>query len=134
MAALNEYYNADFNRLLSTHATWKLQTIGKEEFDVIAKVHLDFNSNTKFLSFYIPQCTNSLEIIKVLLGKIDKAIKISDSTQIQSGLPGEKMMNSSTLRFSGRIFFYSENFINPDEFAEISEQLIKQGLFIHYRD
>jgi len=134
MATLNEYYNADFNRLLSAHAPWKLKSVQDGEFDIIAKVHLDFDSNTKFLSFYIPPCKNSIEVIKALLGKIDEALKISDSAEIQSGLPGEQLMNSKSLIFSGRVFFYSENYINHAEFELLKKQLGSQGLYLHSRD
>ncbi len=134
MATLTEYYNSDFNRILSTHATWKLKTSNGEEFEVIAKIHLDFDSNTKFISYYLPQCNNSLGVIKSLLGKTDEALKISDSTQVQSKLPGEQLMDSTTLRFSGRIFFYSENLVDKKQFEEIKQQLIDQGLYIHLRD
>jgi len=134
MATLTEYYNSDFNRLLSTHATWKLKTVDGNEFEIIAKVHLDFDSNTKFLSFYIPPCSDCIGVIKSLLGKTDVALKISDSTQIQSKLPREQLMDSTTLIFSGRIFFYSENIVDQKQFEEIKQQLVKQELFIHCRD
>ncbi len=134
MATLKEYYNADFNRLLSFHEIWKLQSFQDGEFDIIARVHLDFDLNTKIVSFYIPPCANSIDVIKVLLGQVNKLLIISDSAEIQTGLPGEQLMNSKSLIFSGRIFFYTENYINHDEFEEIKNQLFSQGLFLHYRD
>jgi hypothetical protein len=69
MATLNEYYLKDFSRLLSSHTEWTLQSPTAGNLSVTTKVHLDFDSNTFFLSFFIPKTENEVGVFNLLLIK-----------------------------------------------------------------
>ena len=63
MATLKEYFDKDFSYILSTHQSQKLNsTDGTIDIEVIARVHLDFNSNTKFISFFVPDSDRTFDI------------------------------------------------------------------------
>ncbi len=134
MATLNEYYLKDFSRLLSSHTEWTLQSPTNGNLTVTTKVHLDFDSNTFFLSFFVPKIENEVGVFNLLLTKLDDAIKIKDETIISTKLPGESETNSTDLRFSGRIFFYFDGEVNESEFLKLKMQIQNNGLFVHYRD
>lgn len=134
MATLHEYYLKDFSRLLSTHSDWTLNSTTKGNFVVTAKVHLDFDSNTFFISFYIPQLESEVSVFNLLLSKLNDVIKIKDGLEIKTKMPGENESISADLRFSGRIFFYYEGIVNDAEFVKLQTNVKPQGLFLHYRD
>src|SRR4051794_944381 len=128
MATLHEYYLKDFSRILSSHTEWTLHSPTEGDMSVTAKVHLDFDSNTFFLSFYVPKTKSELNVFNSLLSKLDDAIKIKDATLITTKLPGETESVSTDLRFSGRIFFYYEGVVNETEFSKFQASLKPQGL------
>lgn len=134
MASLHEYYLKDFSRLLSTHVDWILYSPTAGNMKVTAKVHLDFDSNTFFISFFVPKTDSEISVFNLLLSKLDEAIKIKDGVEVKTKLPGETESTSTELRFSGRIFFYYEGIVNEPDFLKFQTNLKAQGLFLHFRD
>ncbi|MBR2649810.1 MAG: toll/interleukin-1 receptor domain-containing protein [Sediminibacterium sp.] len=134
MATLYEYYLKDFSRLLSTHLDWTLNNPDDGNMNVTVKVHLDFDSNIFFLSFFLPRVTNEISIFNFLISKLQDAIKLKDNVLVKTKLPGEMEISSSELKFSGRIFFYYEGNVNKTEFLKLQSGLKTQGLFLHFRD
>ncbi len=135
MATLLEYYQTDFNRIMSAHSIWQMQKNGEiERNEIIAKVHLDFDSNTKYLSFYIPKVSNEFNVIKSIVSRFKEALMILDSTLIESKSPGEKKISSNALIFSGRIFIYINSSIDEEKFKLLEKEYHSKGIFLHIRD
>jgi len=135
MATLNEYYQKDFSRLLSIHKEWMLYPPGEPQIAVTAKIHFDFDSNTFFISYYLPgPVADPIRILKNLLHRNEEAIKYTKEVSINSGLPGETSMSSLNLVFSGRIFFYYEGNLDANAFEKLQAELTPLGLHAHYRD
>lgn len=132
MATLREYFDTDFTYILNAGNTITLAN-ADGKIEVTARVHLDFNANVKFLSFYIPATDKPFEAVIALINNLDNALSISDILEIQTGLPGEKLRDSKNLRFSGMIFFYSETSISENQIAGVQEEIQKKGLVIQYR-
>jgi len=132
MATLKEFFDTDFQKVLNTADTL---TISNATFkiDIRTRVHIDFDSNTKYLSFFIPKCTNSFQVLIGLINNLDKALAIVDNVEVQSGLSGEKLINSKDLYFSGKIFVYSESEIENDQLESIQNKVKQRGLYIQYR-
>ena len=105
----------------------------KEKLSIQTRVHLDFDSNVKFISCYIPSCRSPIGICAALLTNLDKILAISTDTIVQTRLPGETEIESQRLIFSGRVFFYSEKEIPKEKFSDLQKQALKNGLHIHYR-
>ncbi len=133
MATLFEYFSKDFNRILSTKAEWNTQS-PDGEFQIIARIHQDFDSCTKFISFYIPEVKNIIKIIKSILLKIDDALKIDSGIDIRTKLPGEESMVLSELSFSGRIFIYADNIVDKNEFKQLKDSIFSRNIKIQLRD
>ncbi len=101
MATLKEYFDKDFSYILSTHQSQKLNsTDGKIDIEVIARVHLDFNSNTKFISFFVPDSDRTFDICISLIKNPQWALKVSNGVLVKSGFVGEYLSSSSELKFS----------------------------------
>jgi hypothetical protein len=132
MATLREYFDTDFSNVLNLAKDIK---IGDSTFEkkVIAKVHFDFDSNSKFLSFYIFSTKFHAKVCKGILLNINKFLEIGNAVSISTNLPGEKPMESKNLNFSGRVFLYSEDPITEENFNVLKSEYAKKNLSIQYR-
>ena len=54
MASLYEYFAKDGAQNLTTHKSCPLTKDGTTLGEVIARLHLDFDANAKYISFFIP--------------------------------------------------------------------------------
>ncbi len=132
MATLREYYDTDNQKVISISGSLIITTSGSN-IEVLTKVHLDFDSNTIYVSFFIPEANDSFIILVGLINNLDKALAIGRRVEIQSGLPGEKPVNSKDLTFSGKIFAYSVMEIPENEIQAFQNEVRSQNLYIQYR-
>lgn len=132
MATLKDYFDTDFTHVLNASRTFQFQS--KEGLsEVNTRIHFDFDSNTKYLSCYIQAHSDPLGVFIGLLNNLDKVLEFANGVEIQSGLPGEEMMSSKALKFSGRIFIYSETTILDTDFNNLSAEALPNGIHLHYR-
>jgi len=143
MATLKEYFDTDFSDVLCMRRSLKIEAIEPKDIswpEIEYQVHFDFESCTKYISFYIPNCHDMLFACKGALDSIGKCltahgggdIKLPRASkalgqQLQIGrdnddivviihrYPGEVEQNAADLRFSGRVFFYLEGSLNSDQ-------------------
>ncbi len=128
-----EYFDSDFNRILSSRQTQKLKCAATgDEVEVIARVELDFDANTKFISYYIPQTSSLFDVCKALLSNSEAALSISESCYIEQEFCGERIA-SSELRFSGRIFIYSEGELTGEQKEVLRMGAKEVGLAVQFR-
>lgn len=132
MATLRDYFDTDFSRVLNVVNTLKMSN-DTDEIDILTRIHQDFDSNTKYLSFFIPKNPYSLQAIVKLIDNLDQALAIDDGVEVQAGLPGEKLINSKDLNFSGKIFFYCETEIENEQLEKLQAEIKPKGLYIQYR-
>jgi hypothetical protein len=132
MATLREYFDTDFSKVLNIAKEIK---IGDSNFEqkIIAKVHFDFNSNSKFLSIYISPTEFHAKVCKRILLNIKKILEIGDSVSVSTNFPGEKLMDSKNLNFSGRVFLYSDDPISEKNLDVLEGEYKKKNLSMQYR-
>jgi len=118
--------------VLNIGNSFKLRGPNFEE-EIFFKVFMDFNSNTKYLSLYMPSNSSYLNICKSVLQNLDRLLAIGDSMEIRASLPGEQPISSKNLIFSGRVFIYSENKASKSEIDELEQFAKYQKLYIQYR-
>jgi hypothetical protein len=132
MATLREYFDTDFTRMLNAAEPLTVEG-GTTRLEVFPRVHLDFDSNTKFVSCFIPDTPDPLSVVVALLKSLDRVLAIADGVEVQTALPGENKMHSRDLRFSGRFFVYTERAIPEETLAELSDQARKNGIYLQFR-
>jgi hypothetical protein len=132
MATLKEYFDTDFQTTLNTGGGLAFSN-EETKIEIQVRVHLDFNSNTKYISCYIPHDEKSFQIIEGVVNSVNTILAIDKNLEIESGLPGEVLFNNKDLRFSGRIFIYSESNIDFNLFNKLKEEVKLNGLFIQHR-
>ncbi len=132
MATLKEYFDTDFQRVLGLLRPLTFST-PDGNIDIIAGVHLDFDSNSKFISCYIPVMKNPIAMCVAVLQNLNIILEISKAVEIKSGHKGEKPMADKDLQFSGRVFFYSEVDIEDLNIEKLQDEAKVNGLHIIFR-
>lgn len=140
MPILKDYFETDFRQYPTAGRELVIPGVDHEAKPIEAKVtvraHFEFDSGTKFNSFYVPTCFDSFGLMRVLL---EEKFRLSAENfgglfpVAQIGFPGEEARHSKDLRFSGRIYFYSENEPSPDELAALKGDAAQRGLFVQFR-
>lgn len=140
MPTLKDYFETDFRQYPTASRNLVIPGADHEakpiEAKVIVRAHFEFDSGTKFNSFYVPTCFNPLGLMRVLL---EEKFRLSAENfgglfpVAQIGFPGEEARHSKDLKFSSRIYFYSENELSSDELAALKEAAASNGLFVQFR-
>jgi len=132
MATLKEYFDTDFTHVLTLTNTFRFEGPA-DAGEVVGRVHLDFNSNTKYISAYIPATENPSGVAAGLLRSLDKVLAIADGAEVHSHFLGEAPMKSTDLAFAGRVFIYSEGEIELDRLLALTSQTKPNGIHLQYR-
>lgn len=109
MASLHEYFIKDGSQNLTTHQVWPLENAqGHKLGELVARLHLDFEANAKFISFFIPELRDVVCPEAMALNKVPEILKWPETqTQLQMGIGAERK-DAKELRFTGQIYLYSE--------------------------
>lgn len=109
MASLHEYFVKDGTRNFTTCETWRLSSgQGEPLGELTARLHLDFDANAKYISFFIPEMP-AVECPEALaLNKVPEVLKWPETkTEIHVGL-GREMKDARELVFTSQVYLYSE--------------------------
>ena len=131
MATLREYFNTDFPAVLNAASTLRLtlNTAGASvDYEVPARVHYDFDSGTKYVSYFVSSGPQSAALCEGLLMNPHWIFDAVKGLSVTTGFPGEQQISASDLKFSGRIFIYTEDLL-PEETAQKIMEMAKQGGF-----
>jgi len=135
MATLTEYYEADFSRVLNVAND--IQIRGNDlEAEVRPRLHMDHDANAMWVSCLVPARGDAGRVCWALLKGIDKVLEWKDGVQVLSGHPGadqDEMLDSTTLRFTGRVYFYCEGEIPKEQRLEVTTAAADSGLFPIFR-
>jgi len=132
MATLKQYFDTDFNRILSVNQPFVYKS-SEESVEVICRIHLDFDSNTFYISYYVPKFNRIKDLCLSLINDLGWAERILKETLVQRGSLGDDIINSTDLNFSGRVFVYSEAEIHSAEYQEVKVKAEKMGRFLNFR-
>lgn len=120
VSTLREYFDTDFPYCLSTSQSWPAKAAGAD-IKIISRVHLDFDAGVTFISYYIPPSVVPKDLSVLLLGKVEDALSnILQSVEVQMGYEGEQRLVSTELKFSGRVFIYTESPVLSEDLLDIS--------------
>ena len=123
MATLKDYFALDANTMCLS----KTYTVGDanslETYSFEARLHLNFEANALYVSYYFEKTTFLNCPALFGLSKLDEVLKFREDTYMEAGMLGEKKMKSSNMVFTGRIFIYDENV----ETAMYDDEVLKQA-------
>ena len=133
MATLRQYFDTDF-KLLAAHSEWPVRS-GKEQIQVVARAHYDFNAGVKFVSFYVPAVPNTLQVLAELLKKVPTLFSnLEGAVEVHIGWSGSaEKEQAKDLKFSGRVFIYSEVDLEPSESRNLDEIAASSSMSVRLR-
>lgn len=132
MATLKQYFDTDFNDLLSCQKSVSITKNGAST-EIILKLHMDFNAGTKFVSCYLPVLPDISDACQAVLNNVNFALSMSDSVTVKTSFPGEDRFINSELLFSGRLFIYSESELSDAEKQELKARAERHGIALKFR-
>jgi len=127
MTTLREYFETDFPGVACQLTTLNLTMANDARYAVPARIHCDFVSGTKFLSFFIPSCPDTYSLCAELVA-IPQWVIGTAKTEMRLGFAGENMLSSAELRFSGRIFLYLEDLLPTDQSGKLEQMAKERGV------
>src|ERR1700733_3645958 len=136
MATLRECFDTDFPSVLNAASTLSLainQGGSATTFEVRGRVHYDFDSGTKYVSCFIaagPEAYSLCEGVAMNSQWLFDSVK---GVVVHAGYPGERTLNAADLKFSGRVFLYTEDLFSPEQVARLEKLAKDQGLDIVFR-
>src|ERR1700737_464390 len=133
MATLREYFDTDFMLSLNIAKPLTLQSDTIPAIEIQARLHLDFDSNAKFISCFLPAQPVPLAAIIAVLKQLELILDFTKQVAVQSGFVGERARSSSELAFTGQIYFYSESDIPDEDIDRLEKEAYVNGLLVRIR-
>lgn len=137
MATLREYFFTDFDTL-SAHFDFSVRAAdGGPVITVVARVHADFKSYTRYVSYFMPEGLYDPMVAAYLSQHPGSAIKKADSTvSVTSGHAAVygSLTDSSKLPFSGRVFLYVDQIVPDVEKEGLIGAAAGAGIHFEIRD
>lgn len=140
MGTLREYFEHDHSRVMGSHIPWAIRSHdGELEFELVARVSLDLESNAKFWSFYFDQCNDVLNVLNSMFDNPEVQncylTPEGDPVSVEMGHSNyDEMTSSSTLIFTRRIFLYINEVLEPQTRLAIKNLGSERGFFVVTRD
>ena len=133
LTLLDLFERDNFSSLLKSSRDRKLESKDGNKVTIKTQVYLDFQSQTKFLGFYIPSDLKTFEICQSILGIYEDVLRHNSNMLVESKSLGEQPINSSELKFSGRIFIYHEYPLLYQQQIELHQLFKAHGLGVQFR-
>ena len=133
MATLKEYFLNDGQSNLTSHKEWTLQDgNGRPLGTVIARLHLDFEANALFVSFYIPAMDDVACPEAIVLREVSSVLAFRENVVVSMGFPAD-MHNGSDLVFTGQIYLYSERPVSTEDRERLNREATAAGHRLSFR-
>jgi len=135
MATLREYFIKDGAQNLTTHETWELKNkqTGEKYGEIIARLHFDFESHAKYVSFYIPDLAGVELPEAIALNDISRILKSPEErVGIQMGI-GDERKDGKYLIFTGQVYLYSERPVPAEHKSRLMAEAKEVGHHLTFR-
>ena len=135
MATLWEYYQKDRGRTLCINRDVVLSDqSGKSLLSVPTALHVDFESNSLYISFYIPHQSAIKCPSRVLLNSVSDVLEWKNEIFVRGGGQGEEGTSITEMVFTGRIFIYSEDDVNEEDKTYIKQRSKELSQSVKFRE
>lgn len=134
MATVRDYFDTDMKGVPSVEEVRRAHDAGRNlDLQAVAKVHLDFNAHTKYVSFFLLDATDPIEACAALIGHPEWALNVAEALRYQPRLSVESQPHSSDLPFSGRIFIYAELDFSEADLSLLHDRAREVGVVLGVR-
>ncbi|KTD37331.1 toll/interleukin-1 receptor domain-containing protein [Legionella oakridgensis] len=133
MNTLKNYYDNDFQSTLKLSKTF---TSNQNNSQIIGTLHLDFMSNSKFISYYIPD--NKINILdqglQNFLLDTNQILDWSKEFLVSGGLFFEHRRTNEKMIFTNIVYIYSNTTFSDQEKNLYIQNAYNKGLILLIRD
>jgi hypothetical protein len=139
MATLREYFDTDFPavsniaRPLTLTVKNPAAPSGGTPYYVPARAHCDFDTGCKFVSYFIPSGPHSCELCEGLVANPEWLFEAVKGVGVQTGYLSEPMLDAADLKFSGRIFLYTEDLLPENQMEALRQTGKAKGFSVVIR-
>lgn len=134
MASLHEYFKKDGSQNLTTQQSWAINDgHGNRLGEAIARLHLDFDANALYISFFIPNMPEVECPEAIVLNKITEILNWPTTQVGMSAGYGSELKDARELKFTGQIYLYSDRPVKPDLVARLTEEGRRLGHRLTFR-
>ena len=126
---LDEYFKTDFSNYLAVNRKVGIRvfTVGpaqenQHDYEIEFRLHCDFESRTKFLSFYLPSSTfpNGKYISKVVAEQAHEITsELIKGMIVEGSRYNDRMTAINDLKFTGRVYIYHDAYLSANEIDEL---------------
>ena len=86
MATLREYFDKDGSRTFCLNQTIEIRSAsGEVELEVIGRLHLDLESNAKYISYYIPHSEKVACPARVIMNSVNDVLNWDQKVKFSGG-------------------------------------------------
>jgi hypothetical protein len=135
MASLPEYFVKDGAENLTIHKTWTLANAGGVALgELTPRLHLDFEANAKFVSFFIPEMPAAEFPEALAFNKVSEILKWDEDVLVQFGRSsGPELKDARELVFTGQVYLYSERPVPEAIKTRLIDEASGVGLRLTFR-
>lgn len=136
MATLRELFFTEFTTG-STHFDYSVTIPGSPAAIVVARVHFDFTSNVRYVSYFVPGGIYTSELIAYLSRNPSPILSsVANSVTMTIGHPAVygPPSDGNALPFSGRVFLYVDDFVPNEEKVVLTKEAARAGIFLQIKD
>lgn len=133
---LLDYYKSDFS-FMSTDSTAGMG-LGRDTpplLEIKYKVWQDFDTNSKFLSVFVPRSPHSYDVCVALAQACPELVeRAGKGIQIKAGRPGDAALaDSNDLVFTGKVYVYHEGEFALSQLGKLDELFRSKKLTAQFR-
>jgi len=128
MATVRDYFDTDFAGNGNIGTT--LQVNGSA---VEARIYLNFDSNAKYVSYYLTGDASIAATCGALVRDTNKFLASRNNIQVNTGREGEEPMLSTNLRFAGQVYIYHERKIGAASRREVEGLAEEHSINLQFR-
>jgi TIR domain len=132
MASLHEYYVKDGSRTLTLQRQFNFKLLSGVIYVVLVRLHLDFISGAKYISFFFPDSKELDCPEAIALNDVPNILNWDKETYVASGMGNEKI-GAENLSFIGFIYIYSERDVPDDLRSRMLEEGKRVGHHLIFR-
>lgn len=132
MATINDYYSIDQTHDLKVTSENSLTTT--EGIGIPFKIFQDFSSGAIYLAFHLPTIENVFDCCLNLINEGNLLVALSAAPELSLQQPDNPTISiaASSLKFCGRIYFYSDSNLSNEQIAKLYQEGINRGLVVQF--
>jgi len=132
MGTVTDYFSTDETHDLKITADTVLAS--RDGLKIPIRIFQDFSAGAVYFALHLPVVSNALERCIGFLNdeSIGALLRTAPELDLQSDIPPAVPIPTSSLKFCGRMYIYSDNLLSANDIALLHAEGRKCGIFLQY--